>query len=448
MTRWGDDRAQAIQIGAIVLFAFLVLAFSGYQTVVVPDQNEQVEFRHSLTVAEDMQELRNGLLEAGSSGRLRTAEIALGTAYPSRLFGLNPSPPGGRLWTESVGTGEITLDAPGADIEDVCGYDRDGDGSVPSRSMVYAPSYNVYQHAPTIAYENSVVYRSFGERVLFDSDQQIIDGTRITVSPLRGDYSESGSGAATVDFRAGLTGVGETTRAQNTTLTLPTRLNASQWEVLLEDELIENGGHVVDVSNNASSSAVDVELEDAFYTVRCPVVGVGTAPDNTPDRVLGQGGDDINPVGGGAIRLANVTRSSEPTDDNISLTFRNPGEQTNLSAARFNFYYRETDPGPKQLDVRESTTARPAVEALEVRGRAKEPNTVVEFAGDDATTELYFGFEDGSGSSVSPEEADFAVVNLRFTDGRSGNYFVNFPANNPGSNGSQQPSIRENPSPR
>ena len=47
MDFWGDERGQPVQIGFILLFGILVLAFAGYQGYVVPNQNSQVEFQHS-----------------------------------------------------------------------------------------------------------------------------------------------------------------------------------------------------------------------------------------------------------------------------------------------------------------------------------------------------------------------------------------------------------------
>lgn len=423
MTRWGDERAQSIQVGAIILFGFLVLAFSGYQAGVVPQQNQEVEFSHGLQVESDVQELRNDLLEAGATGRMRNVEVALGTTYPPRLLAMNPSPPGGTLRTESVGPGEITVDAPDFDVEDVCGYDRDGDDSVPSRSFVYEPSYNVYQEAPDVVYENTVVYRDFGGRVIFDSDQRVVDGREITLAPLVGDYQESGTRTVSVDLNGGVTGVGETDKTGQTKLTIPTRLNASQWEELLSNEMKDNGGHVTNVEDN--STAVDIVLQPGIYTVECPVVGAGETPDNSPTQVLGGGaGDDINPSGPGAIRLTGISRASSTNPEIIELTFENTGQEANLSTARFNFYNDQTGDGAEQLDIRENGAT--VVEDLQLRGSAKSPSSVVTFP-EDSTKTLSLRFEDDTGSPFGIKKDDFAVVSLQFTGDRGGSYFVDIP---------------------
>ena len=79
----GDDRrAQAMQIGAVLLFGVLVLAFINYQVEHVPDQNREVEFNHFKDVQDDMEVLRNAVIQAGQMGSTVPAGIDLGTTYP------------------------------------------------------------------------------------------------------------------------------------------------------------------------------------------------------------------------------------------------------------------------------------------------------------------------------------------------------------------------------
>ena len=37
-----DERGQAIQIGAVLLFGLLIISFASYQAFVVPNQNKQI----------------------------------------------------------------------------------------------------------------------------------------------------------------------------------------------------------------------------------------------------------------------------------------------------------------------------------------------------------------------------------------------------------------------
>ena len=82
---WGDERGQPVQIGFILLFGILVLAFAGYQGHVVPDQNSEVEFQHSQDVTKDMQTFRVNLLNGAENGQRISSRHDGGRSYcPTR----------------------------------------------------------------------------------------------------------------------------------------------------------------------------------------------------------------------------------------------------------------------------------------------------------------------------------------------------------------------------
>lgn len=58
-----DERAQAIGIGAVLVFAIVIILVAIYQAVIIPTQNRKFEFHHNERVQGDMVDLRNGLLE-------------------------------------------------------------------------------------------------------------------------------------------------------------------------------------------------------------------------------------------------------------------------------------------------------------------------------------------------------------------------------------------------
>lgn len=94
-----DERAQAIKVGFIILFAFLLILFAIYQSVIVPNQNPEVEFNHNERVQGDMLELRNAILSAKSTGEDQQVTGELGTQLPARLIAINPADPSGALET-------------------------------------------------------------------------------------------------------------------------------------------------------------------------------------------------------------------------------------------------------------------------------------------------------------------------------------------------------------
>jgi hypothetical protein len=109
-----DDRGQSIQIGAVLLFGALVVALAGYQAFVVPQQNEAVEFSHSQTVQNDIQELRNALVSATGEASTRSVSVTLGTRYPDRAFAVNPGPASGSLRTAGTSDPGVALEVANA----------------------------------------------------------------------------------------------------------------------------------------------------------------------------------------------------------------------------------------------------------------------------------------------------------------------------------------------
>ena len=103
--QFGDDeRAAAIQVGAVLLFGILIISMAMYQATVVPDQNEGVEFNHNQEVQGQMQDLRNTVVSVPGGGGGGSVTVELGTRYPSRSLLVNPGPAYGSLRT--VGTND------------------------------------------------------------------------------------------------------------------------------------------------------------------------------------------------------------------------------------------------------------------------------------------------------------------------------------------------------
>jgi hypothetical protein len=407
-----DDRGQAIQIGAVILFGFLVVAFSGYQAISVPSQNQGVEFQHSLTVTDQMQEFRADTIEAASTGATRSQAFTLGTTYPPRLFAVNPPPASGRLATTTFGGGEYVLDAPGASLEDICGLTSGTGTTVDTKALVYEPNYNEYTEAPDVVYENTVTYRRFSGETRLDSEQTLVDGDTITLTPLTGDVSESTSATRTVDLSPGRAGVGETNGA--VTLTIPTALPASTWTTLLNDE-----PRFDSASENTTSGGVDIELDSGEYTILCPPVGFGSTPSNSPAEVLtrsGDGGSNINPAESGDVRLDSISGGGGNT---VDLTFVNSGDVVNLTSVRYTFY--STGPGgsaPNSFDLEDASGI--VAPDVTLRDSAVSTSGTVPIA-NDTSTELSVAFDSGI------QNQDYFVIELRFSDGQESLYFVDVP---------------------
>jgi len=90
-----------VQVGAVLLFATIIIALSVYQATVVPAENSDVEYRHSQQVQGQLVDVRNALVATAETGDARPATVSLGTEYPNRVFLVNPPPAAGTLRTDT-----------------------------------------------------------------------------------------------------------------------------------------------------------------------------------------------------------------------------------------------------------------------------------------------------------------------------------------------------------
>jgi len=201
MSLFGDNRAQSVQVGAVLLFAILIIFLSIWQVQVVPSENNQVEFQHNIDVQGDLEDYRNSLLtvpprsDAQFSSELRPTRIRLGTQYPTRIIGVNPPPATGSLSTDR---GSVNITAEVSDdislegsAEEILLADRN------TTLLTYQPSYSEYTEAPTTRLEHTLLYNQFDERSLSVSNQRLIRSSDtgdnlINLVLLEGDVSEQG----------------------------------------------------------------------------------------------------------------------------------------------------------------------------------------------------------------------------------------------------------------
>ncbi|MUV90306.1 PKD domain-containing protein [Halapricum sp. CBA1109] len=290
------DRAQSIQIGAVLLLGALVLSFSLYQAVVVPDQNREVEFNHNQRVQGDLQDLRNAIVSTEGGGSGQSVSVTLGTQYPSRVVALNPGTPSGSLrslWTANMSQNATVgnAEAVGETGDFWTGVNR----SYNTGGLVYRPGYNEYTQAPVTRFEQSVLYNQFPGSTLTLTGQRLISDDRISLVTLNGSYDTTRSGSASVDVRpisasANTVTVTNATPGENVTLRFATQLTADQWRDILASEFVSpdgSGGNVVAVDPTEVPGEeyriVSVVLRRGVdYDLRITQAGVGTGTDR-PD---------------------------------------------------------------------------------------------------------------------------------------------------------------------
>ncbi|MFC7227993.1 hypothetical protein N0B31_11325 [Salinirubellus salinus] len=286
-----DSRAAANVIGALVLFAFLIIAVSLYQAQVVPQDNQQVEFSHNLEVQDDMSAVRNAILDAASTGEARSIGVDLGTRYQPRTFFRNPPPPSGRLSATQFDRPVTIVNAQSVGDTETGDYWNGDSRSIETGVLEYEPNYNRYRAAPTTVYESTLVYNSFAEeKTRMLAPQRLVRGTDITLIGLTGEFSTSRNRPVTISPEAASP---ETRRVTleaaggPITITAPTTLGEAAWEDALNDE-----DHVESVT--VADGVLTVTLdESATYDLRMAKVGLEQQAQTTPRYItdVGRSGD-------------------------------------------------------------------------------------------------------------------------------------------------------------
>ena len=278
MGPWGDERGQSTQVGAVLLFGFLVVSMATYQSAVVPAQNEAVEFQHSQQVQGDLEAVRNAVLTAANTGESRPVAVPLGTRYSPRTFFVNPPPASGTIRTEGSGDESLNVTVDGVTAPGEAGDFWNGSArSYDTGFVAYEPSYARYEAPPTTRYENTVLSNEFpnGHRAAL-SGQMLVDGRRVHLVVLDGSLRESGVGPYSVTPRplSVSTNAVTVTNGSGVTITFPTRLDEETWTELVDGEFAS-----VSVEPGDPYDTVTVSLTDATYELRLSRVGVGRVAD-------------------------------------------------------------------------------------------------------------------------------------------------------------------------
>ena len=195
----GSDRRGASEVlGAILVFAILIAAIGVFQVTVVPQTNEEIEFKHSTGVRADVADLRAAMVNTGTDGGRRTVSVRTGVDYPSRSVTVSPPAPRGQLSTSGEVTGAIELQGISATDPEAADF-WDGTATFDSRFVTYRPSYNYYGEAPVTRYEPTVVYSSFRDADVAETPQSLVEGRTIDVVLASGSLSRNGVATETVE---------------------------------------------------------------------------------------------------------------------------------------------------------------------------------------------------------------------------------------------------------
>jgi len=317
------ERGQAIQVGAVLLFAILIIGFSTYQAVIIPADNRRVEFNHNQELQDHLAELRNAILGTSESTSTRSVSVPLGTQYPSRTLGLNPNSPSGSLRTVGTGDSLVNLTIENATVAGEAGDFWNGTArSYNTGAIQYTPNYHRYSEAPNTVYEHTILYNQFrGSNVLITADQTLIDDDRLSILTLNGSLDRTASASTSVAVRPVSTGGDRLlATAQDgsspITLTFASRLSVDRWNDTLADQ-----DSVVDVGPGSSSpggefNAIRVELdpgEEFQLGMTKAAVGQGAIGESAAylTDVSGDGAS-VQPGGSQQLTLAVRDRFNNP----------------------------------------------------------------------------------------------------------------------------------------
>ncbi|MFC7071739.1 Ig-like domain-containing protein [Halovenus rubra] len=289
-----DDRSQAIQIGAVLIFGILIVFLALYQGFVVPNQNEEIEFDHNQQLQSEMTDMRSTVISMPGQTTTQSVSLKLGVRYPSRALFVNPGPASGSLRTVETTNEAVNLTIENATVNGEVGDFWNGTArSYNTGAIEYRPNYNLFATAPQTIYEHSVLYNDFGEETTLPiTGQALVSDDRITLVTLNGSLSESRIGDAAIDFEP----VSTNTRtveifneSHPVTVSVPTLMNESQWEDVFTEELAD--GNVTAVNTTALPSVdefslLEITLEPGTYSLQIAKIGVGTGIEATRTAYL------------------------------------------------------------------------------------------------------------------------------------------------------------------
>lgn len=298
MKRNPRDPAVSEVIGVVLMIGLAVLLIAVLQVAAVPVWNEAIEIDHNRQVQDEMTEFKDAVRTTAGSGNPSSASIKLGTDYPNRIVLRSPPASTGRLSTTP--TSNLTVSNVTA-TGNVATYWESTDGNLSTRSVIYTPDYNEYQGAPDTVYENSVVYNRFVDGNGTVAGQDVVDGSRINLVTVNGRLSQDSSARVSVETKpvsAPSNTVSVTnTSAGNLTVELPGDLSVEKWRGLLDDEMVENGGYVVNVEDTARGVVVEMKGGES-YEMRAAKVGVGeNVEDTEAEYIVKQAGEQAVPQG-------------------------------------------------------------------------------------------------------------------------------------------------------
>lgn len=264
-----DARGVSEVIGFLLVFGFIIILLSINQAQVVPQENAEIEFKHSEEVQNDLIEVRSSISTAGQADVSQFPTVKLGTNYPTRTFALNPSSATGTLQTSDQYNITIT--------NQTASLDTGTTENVSTRFLQYQPGYNELDADP-IWYEHSVLYidarEQGGVAILEDQDLVTSEGSVVRITALQNEYRERGTGRVTIELYPTQTTNADAIPTGDIHITLPTRLTGEEyWNTAIDSAAVDadvtnasdndyngEGIHALNLNINTSEGPNELQL--------------------------------------------------------------------------------------------------------------------------------------------------------------------------------------------
>ena len=419
---FGYERGQAIQIGTLFIFAFIIIGISVNQAAFIPQQNKQVEFNHYGELKDDFVQLQGDTISIAGANAMRSSSVTLGARYPARTLGVNPPPPQGQLKKTLTGTPFATLSTD-PDVSDLCG------GST-TFGVQYAPSYSNFDAQP-VTFENGQVFISGGSnnafletRTIINTDTETIRFYRLTGSiPTR-----STVGTVNIELTgSNIIGQADENEFEGENISVPTQLTTSDWreDLTTDYSAFDSDGGSISTSSNQAEIAIP-----GGYKIQCYTIGTGnTEPPAANEYDLSTDGTSP-PESASQTSLSGGSATAPPA--NIEFTIDNTGVSnatiTKIAVistdASATFVEDEND--PVEFESTDGTPSTPLDSRINIDGNSEPLNMSVTIAGG-SSEEFNLGqFRPGRGNSDTANMQNQQVtIMLTFSDESTKQYVIN-----------------------
>ncbi|WP_435074198.1 hypothetical protein [Halorubrum sp. HHNYT27] len=368
-----DDRGVSEVVGVVVLFGFLIIALSTFQTVVVPQENAEAEFNSYQAAQGDMIDLRNDLIASGTRGINTGSSVQTGVTYPERIFTLNPPTARGGLSTGPTGT--VTVENASALSTEATNTRAFWDGTARSYNttgITFRPQYNEFQ-GQQIVTTGETVYAVGDGQIAPLTGQSLISGDQIRLVTVDGDLDQSGvrSSLTTVPRSVSTRTVVVTGAGENpVTLRLdpPPQTTATEWISAYSERILSSNQAVENVTERSGQVVIELNGSRTYQLKLARVtVGDGGSDEGTSDPayLITQQGEASTVASGKRTIIAAEARDA----------FNNPVEGVNVT-------YSITSGSATFLDENGNAIQGTVTRPTNDQGRAPQSIQVTEIGAD------------------------------------------------------------------